>query len=53
MAPHGGLFVYTTIPSMVALGTRYGPHEKHEALAITAVELDAYAPPSSRMRAFT
>ena len=53
MAPQGGLLVYTTIPSIVAFGHSYGPTEKHDALAITAVELDAYAPPSSRMRART
>jgi hypothetical protein len=45
------LFVYTTQPSMVAFGTSYGPAAKEHALAITAVELDAYAPPSSKILA--
>src|SRR6266852_1881725 len=31
---------------MVALGHSYGPTAKQHALAMTAVELDAYAPPS-------
>jgi hypothetical protein len=41
MAPHGGLFVYMTHPSMVAFGHRYGPTAKQDALAMTAVELEA------------
>ena len=40
MAPHGGLLVRTTLPSMTALGTRYGPAAKHEALPSTAAEDD-------------
>jgi hypothetical protein len=42
-----------TQPSMVALGHSYGPAAKQHALAITAVELEAYAPPSSITRALT
>ena len=48
IAPHGGLFVNTLVASISAFGTLYGPHAKEAALAVTAVELDAYAPPSSR-----
>jgi hypothetical protein len=43
------LFVYTDVHSISAFGTAYGPHAKHAALAVTAVELEAYAPPSSRI----
>ena len=50
MAPHGGLFVYTTVPSTRTFGTSYGPAAKVEALTITAGEDDAYAPPSSSRR---
>ncbi len=41
MAPHGGLFVKTQVPSISALGTSYGPAAKVEALLITAAEDDA------------
>ena len=41
MAPHGGLSVYTTVQSMVALATSYGPTAKQAALEQTAVELEA------------
>ena len=37
------------MPSISALSTRYGPHAKAHAFATTAVELEAYAPPSSRI----
>ncbi len=50
IAPHGGLFVYTAVDSTSALSTRYGPIANDAAFDATAVELDAYAPPSSRMR---
>ena len=50
MAPHGGLFVYTARPSMRTLSTAYGPTANEQAFEITAVELDAYAPPSIRIR---
>src|SRR6516165_3528463 len=53
MAPQGGLLVRTAHPSINALGTRYGPVEKHTALASTWYEVDAYAPPSSSIRAST
>ncbi len=53
MAPLGGLFVYATVASMRALGTAYGPQPSVAALAITAVELDAYAPPSRTRRSRT
>ena len=53
MAPHGGLFVYTHVPSMSALGTSYGPQANVEALPITADDEDAYAPPSTSSRACT
>ena len=49
IAPHGGLFVKTLVVSIRAFGTAYGPHANDAAFAVTAVELDAYAPPSSRM----
>ncbi len=41
IAPAGGLFVYTTVPSISALSTWYGPSAKQEAFEITAVELEA------------
>jgi hypothetical protein len=50
IAPHGGLFVYTTVDSMSALSVPYGPAANDAAFEATAVELDAYAPPSSRIR---
>ena len=50
IAPQGGLFVYTASPSIRTLSTPYGPGAKEHALEITAVELDAYAPPSRRIR---
>ena len=53
IAPHGGLFVYTHRLSISALSTAYGPHAKDAAFDVTAVELEAYAPPSSRMRTRT
>src|SRR5207244_12937773 len=53
MAPHGGLFVYTHVPSSSAFGTSYGPAANVVALAMTAGEEDAYAPPSISSRART
>jgi hypothetical protein len=53
IAPQGGLFVYATNDVMRAFGTAYGPAAKHAAFEHTAVELDAYAPPSSTIRART
>ena len=53
MAPHGGLFVYMHSASMRAFGTAYGPHANEAAFDVTAVELEAYAPPSSRIFAWT
>ena len=53
IAPQGGLFVYTQVPSTRTFSTLYGPAAKQQAFASTAVELDAYAPPSRRMRAWT
>ena len=50
IAPQGGLFEYTQVPSISRLSTAYGPTAKEHALEMTAVELDAYAPPSSRIR---
>ena len=50
IAPHGGLFVKTLVVSISAFGTAYGPHANDAAFAVTAVELDAYAPPSRRIR---
>jgi hypothetical protein len=47
------LFVYTAVPSSSALGTSYGPVRNVVALAITAGEDDAYAPPSISIRART
>jgi hypothetical protein len=44
------LFVYTAVASSSALSTRYGPTAKDAAFEATAVELDAYAPPSRRIR---
>ena len=41
MAPHGGLFVRMAKPSIAAMGTRYGPVAKHDALAMTADDDDA------------
>ena len=38
---------------MRACGHSYGPAAVEAALVQTAVELDAYAPPSSRIRART
>ena len=38
------------MPSMSTLSTRYGPTANEQAFEITAVELEAYAPPSSRIR---
>ena len=35
---------------MSALSTRYGPSANEAAFDATAVELEAYAPPSSRIR---
>ena len=49
IAPHGGLFVYTAVASISALSTRYGPSANDAAFEATAVELEAYAPPSSRI----
>ena len=37
MAPHGGLSVRTTTPSISTDGTRYGPTAKQVALEITAL----------------
>jgi hypothetical protein len=45
--------VYTTYESISAFGTSYGPQANEAAFEQTAVELDAYAPPSSRIRALT
>ncbi len=53
IAPHGGLLVRTTTASMCALGNRYGPQAKRAALAITADDDEAYAPPSSTTSAST
>ena len=50
IAPQGGLFVYTAVPSSSALGTSYGPARKVVAFAITAVDDDANAPPSTTIR---
>jgi hypothetical protein len=41
IAPQGGLFVYTQVPSMSAFSTRYGPQAKQHAFETTAVELEA------------
>ena len=49
IAPHGGLFVYTDVDSISAFGDSYGPSENDAAFDVTAVEDDAYAPPSSRI----
>src|SRR6266700_3605322 len=51
IAPHGGLFVYATRQSITTFGTSYGPKPSVAALAATAVEDDAYAPPSSTIQA--
>ena len=53
MAPHGGLLVRTTTASMWAFGSRYGPQAKRAALAMTADDEEAYAPPSSTTSAST
>src|SRR5262249_10274827 len=50
IAPQGGLLVYTAVDSISALSTRYGPTAKDAAFEQTAVELEAYAPPSRRIR---
>jgi hypothetical protein len=50
IAPHGGLFVYTASPSISTFSTAYGPTAKEHAFEMTAVELEAYAPPSIRTR---
>src|SRR4051812_12507124 len=50
IAPHGGLSVYMTYESISALGTSYGPQANDAAFEHTAVELDAYAPPSRTIR---
>ncbi len=50
IAPQGGLFEYTHVDSSSAFATAYGPHANAAAFDVTAVELDAYAPPSSRIR---
>jgi len=39
--------------SIKALSTAYGPTANDAAFDVTAVELEAYAPPSSRMRTRT
>jgi len=39
--------------SISAFGTSYGPQANEAALEHTAVELDAYAPPSRRIRHLT
>ena len=46
IAPAGGLFVKTAVPSIRALGTSYGPAAKVEAFRITAGDEEVYAPPS-------
>ena len=38
---------------MSAFGTAYGPHANEAAFEVTAVELEAYAPPSRRIFAWT
>ena len=40
-------------PRAARSGTAYGPHANEAAFEVTAVELEAYAPPSSRIRACT
>src|SRR5918994_583791 len=40
IAPQGGLFVYTHVPSISTFSTAYGPTANEHALEITAVELD-------------
>ena len=53
MAPQGGLFVKTALHSVSAFGTAYGPQAKEAAFEQTAVELEAYAPPSRRIFVLT
>jgi hypothetical protein len=38
------------VDSINALSTEYGPIAKEAAFEVTAVELEAYAPPSSKIR---
>jgi hypothetical protein len=38
------------VDSISAFATLYGPSAKEAAFDVTAVELEAYAPPSSRIR---
>ena len=39
--------------SISAFSTLYGPQANDAAFEVTAAELEAYAPPSSRIRAWT
>ena len=41
MAPQGGLFVYTAVPSIETFSTAYGPTAKQQAFASTAAVLEA------------
>jgi hypothetical protein len=46
-APHGTLFVYTTIPSIATFGNAYEPEPNEIAPLSTSTLVDAYAPPSA------